>query len=177
MDSAYQEERLERRVLWRKLTLDDIDSLASIANKIHPGLPESNEVFLERVGLFPKGCLALVDRQSNELVGYAISHPISYRQSPALNSLLGTLCQDADQYYIHDLAILPEWQGEGYAKTCIEQILQISKGYETTGLVSVYGTATFWEKFGFKPVETNDVLNAKLSAYGEDAVFLERQNR
>jgi predicted N-acetyltransferase YhbS len=176
MATAGRQENPGPRATWRKLTLEDIASLASIADIIHPGLPESDEVFLERTSLFPEGSLALVNRQSNQLVGYAISHPINYRQPPALDSLLGRLHQDVDQYYIHDLAILPEWQGKGHAKTCIEHIFQTAKCFATTGLVSVYGTAPFWGKFGFKPVETNDKLNAKLSAYGEDAVFLERRS-
>lgn len=176
MTNAQQEEGAESRASWRTLIPEDINSLVSIANRIHSDLPESPQVFLERIILFPLGCLALIDHSRNELAGYAISHPIEYHQPPALDSLLETLHPAADQYYIHDLAILPGWQGKGYAKTCVEQILRVAEGYKTIGLVSVYGTAPFWGIFGFKKVETDDVLKAKLLAYGEDAVFLERRH-
>lgn len=105
---------------WRRLSAEDIPRLAQVADAIHPGLPESNEVFLERVVLFPEGCMALVDENGN-LSGYAISHPIRYRQIPPLDYLLGGIAPDADQYFIHDLAILPESRGFGYAQQCIGQ--------------------------------------------------------
>jgi GNAT superfamily N-acetyltransferase len=161
---------------WRNLTIDDIEPLAQVANKIHPGLPERDEVFAERIKLFPAGCLALVDNKSNKLHGYAISHPIRYQAPPPLDSLLGEIAEDADQFYIHDLAILPECQGRGYGKECLEMLFEVAKKYQSTGLVSVYGTAPFWGRFGFVPVKMNVALQTKLVEYGEDAMFLERKN-
>jgi ribosomal protein S18 acetylase RimI-like enzyme len=109
---------------WRSLRADDIPELARVADKVHPGLPESNEVFLERVMLFPEGCMALVD-ENDSLSGYAISHPIRYRQIPQLNHLLGCIAPDADQYFIHDIAILPECRGLGHAQQCIGQFANV----------------------------------------------------
>ena len=162
--------------IWRNLTISDIDSLIHIANAIHPDLPESAEVFAESVKLFPEGCLALVDCQSDELCGYVISHPICYRQPPALNNSSGRIVLDANQYYIHDLAILPGYHGCGYAKACMDKIVAVARRYPTTSLVSVYGTTSFWGRFGFVPTEIDEGLKTKLLAYGDDAVYLERQN-
>ena len=161
---------------WRELSINDIKSLARVADTIHPGLPESDEVFSERVSLFPEGCLALLSGNGNSLCGYAISHPIRRRQPPALNSLLGRIASDADQYYIHDLAILPELRGRGLAQECINKLFAIAKGYPTTCLISVYGTELFWGRFGFVKVGIDDVLREKLLEYGDDAVYLERKN-
>jgi GNAT superfamily N-acetyltransferase len=166
----------EPQASWRNLTINDIEALAEIANKIHPGLPERNEVFAERIKLFSAGCLALVDNNTNKLHGYAISHPIRHQAPPPLDSLLGEIAKDADQFYIHDLAILPECQGRGYAKECLEMISKVAKKYQSTGLVSVYGTAPFWGRFGFVPVEMNVALQTKLVEYGEDAIFLARKD-
>ncbi|KAH7382393.1 hypothetical protein DE146DRAFT_748665 [Phaeosphaeria sp. MPI-PUGE-AT-0046c] len=168
---------VDAKLIWRRLELRDIEALVSIADTIHPGLPERTEVFAERVILFPAGCLALVDDQSDKLYGYAISLPIAYRQPPALDVLLGRLPTEADQYYIHDVAILPEHQGKGYARCCVETLLVIADGYATTSLVSVYGTAPFWQRYGFMRVEPDGELVTKLLNYGEDAVFLERRNQ
>lgn len=178
---------------WRELSTNDIQSLAQIADKIHPSLPESDEVFAERVQLFPKGCLGLVDEgkegNNEQLCGYVISHPIRRRQPPALNCLLGKIASDNDdddadqdqdqyQYYIHDLAILPKLRGRGLARECITKLLSgIAKRYPTTCLISVYGTEGFWSQFGFVPVRIDDdfVLEKKLLDYGDDAVYLERE--
>jgi ribosomal protein S18 acetylase RimI-like enzyme len=178
MSDAMKAVQINAKAAWRQLSIEDVESLARIADKIHPGLPESNEVFAQRIKLFPAGCLALVSCDDGTLCGYAISHPVRYRQPPALDSLLVESTGDVDQYYIHDLAILPEFQGYGLANTCIENLLEIAKSYATTGLISVYGTATFWERYGFVPAAVMDEsLRAKLLKYGEDAIFLERFNK
>jgi len=164
------------KAAWRELSVNDIESLVRIADKIHPDLPESDEVFAERIKLFPEGCLALVEGEDDELCGYVISHPIRRRQPPALDSLLGEIAPDADQYYIHDLAILPKARGHGLAQECINKLFAIAKRFPTTSLVSVYGTAPFWGRFGFVPGENDEVLEKKLLDYGDDATYLERKN-
>lgn len=176
MQQPFEKAYADARLTWRRLEPKDIEALVSIADIIHPGLPERTEVFAERAALFPVGCLALVDHEDDNLYGYAISHPIRYRQLPVLDTLWGQLPTDADQYYIHDVAILPEYQGKGYARTCIEKLLQVANSFATTGLISVYGTTPFWQKYGFQHVESNKELFTKLEDYGENAVFLERKN-
>ena len=167
---------VQAKASWRELSINDIESLARIADKIHPDLPESDEVFAERVKLFPEGCLGLVEGTANELCGYVISHPIPRLQPPALNSLLGKIASDADQYYIHDLAVLPRFRGRGLAQECITKLFVIAKRYPTTCLISVYGTEQFWSHFGFVPAQIGDVLKKKLLDYGDDATYLERKN-
>lgn len=167
---------VQAKASWRELSVNNIKSLVRVADKIHPDLPESDEVFAERVKLFPEGCLGLVEGKGNELCGYVISHPIRRHQPPVLNSLLGKIASDADQYYIHDLAILPKLRGRGLAQECITKLFAIAKRYPTTCLISVYGTEQFWSHFGFVPVQIDDVLEKKLLDYGDDATYLERKN-
>ncbi|KAI1415607.1 acyl-CoA N-acyltransferase [Hypoxylon sp. FL1857] len=161
-------------VAWREMSVNDIEGLLRVADEIHPGLPESKEVFTERVKLFPEGCLVLVE--DNEVCGYSISHPIRHRQPPALDSLLGEISPNADQYYIHDIAILPKFRGQGLAAECIKKLLAVAKRYPTTCLVSVYGTAPFWARYGFGPQPIDAALSEKLREYGADAAYLSRQN-
>ncbi|KAK4210203.1 hypothetical protein QBC37DRAFT_292999 [Rhypophila decipiens] len=131
---------------------------------------------------------------SSRIYGYAISHPIPHDQPPALDSLLGSIptntpdnsnlnndepaVKPSPQYYIHDIAILPAFRGQGLAAQCIRLLLDVAKrhGYKTTCLISVYGTSEFWGKFGFLPPENlSDVLKEKVKGYGEDAVYLVRR--
>ncbi|KAL8982292.1 MAG: hypothetical protein Q9205_003154 [Flavoplaca limonia] len=161
---------------WREMSIDHVASLVRVADRVHPSLPESNQVFAERVNLFPAGCLALVQEGSDDLCGYLISHPIRYRQPPELDSLLGEIADDVDQYYIHDLAILPEWRECGLARDGIERVLGIAKKYQSTCLVSVYKTELFWARYGFQPVEIEEGLEEKVRGYGEGAKFLECEN-
>ncbi|KAG9189336.1 hypothetical protein G6011_06204 [Alternaria panax] len=166
----------KKMTVWRPLSVSDIPSLVQVADRVHPDLPESNKVFAERTKLFPQGCLGVFDGLG-ELRGYIISHPIRYREPPALDQLLGEVAPDADQYYIHDLAILPEFRGSGLAHECLSKILEtVAKRYATTSLVSVYGTEDFWGRYGFMiPGIVDEVLEKKLVGYGDDAVYLEQQ--
>jgi len=161
------------------MTLDDIPKVVQVADRVHPGLPEGEYVFAERMKLFPKGCLvlALVDGSMSKILGYAVSHPIRYHQPPALDSLLREIPPDADQYYIHDVVVLPEYRGHGSAAKAVQMLLEVAGEYkyETTCLVSVYGTGSFWRRFAFDE-EQDERLREKLRGYGEDAVYMSRRN-
>jgi GNAT superfamily N-acetyltransferase len=140
--------QVQGKATWRKLSGDDIGGLVRVADEVHPELP-----------------------------GYIISHPIYNRQPPRLNRLLGDIASGADQYYIHDIAILLEVRGHGYAREIIETILSVAGRFPTTSLVSVHGTSSFRSRFGFKKLEKIDeALQTKSLDYGTSAVYLERTN-
>jgi GNAT superfamily N-acetyltransferase len=166
---------------WRTLSVSDIEGVLRVADEIHPDLPEGGRVFTERARLFPEGCLVLAEEGDGggAVCGYAISHPVRRGQPPALDSLLGEIAPDADQYYIHDVAVLPRWRGRGLAAECVGRLLAVAgRCCPTTCLVSVYGTAPFWARFGFAADEAAEdaVLAEKLRRYGTGAVYMSRQN-
>lgn len=170
------------------MQISDLEGIRLVAQDVHPGLPESDFVCTERVELFPEGCWTLVvddsataaqQKPKNHVLGYAISHPILRGQPPALDSQLHAIPTAADIYYIHDIAIMPEARGGGLAAECLQKLLKgPASRWEVTCLISVYGTSNFWAKFGFQvPEAVSEQLREKLGGYGEDAVYLERQNR
>lgn len=158
------------------MTPDDITSVLKVAEIIHPDLPEGEAMIADRLKLFPEGCLVL--ERDGDIGGYAISHPIRHHQPPELDSLLGEMPVEADQFYIHDLAVLPGFRGCGLAKECIDRLLGLAvrKGFASACLVSVYGTSSFWGRFGFVVEVVGGELREKLRWYGEDAVFMVRKN-
>ncbi|KAI0199717.1 acyl-CoA N-acyltransferase [Astrocystis sublimbata] len=161
--------------VWRKVNASDINGLVQVANVVHATLPERDLVFAERARLFPEGCLVL--EEDAEICGYAISHPIRHGQPPALDSLLGEISSEADQFYIHDVCVLPEKRGRGLAGEALQKLLAVAKRYPTTCLVSVYGTAPFWARFGFRSPDAIDhTLSEKVRGYGDGAIYLERHN-
>lgn len=164
------------QMIWRQLTTGDIEQVSRITKLIHHDLPERDEVFAERIKLYPEGCLALVASHGSDFYGYAISHPIRRSHPPALDTLLGEIAPDADQYYIHDVAILPEARGSGLAQAGIAKLFAVAAQYPTSCLISVYGTTTFWSKFGFAPGKTDETMKKKLLEYGEEATYMERNN-
>lgn len=159
---------------WRNASINDIDGIALVSNEIHTDLPESKDVFAERIRLFPQGCMVLVDGQ--EICGYAISHPIRSGQPPTLDTLLGAIDANADTYYIHDVAVSKRLRGQGYAAECVDRLLKVARQCPETCLISVYGTTSFWARFGFVPGPVGPALSEKLRGYGVDARYLCRRN-
>jgi GNAT superfamily N-acetyltransferase len=156
---------------WRAMTESDIPGVLDIAARVHPALPESAAVFHERLRLFPAGSLVLAG--DGPIGGYTVSHPIRAFEPPALDTLLGRIPSDADDYYIHDFALAPEQRGTGLARAGIEILLRKAEAFSSASLVSVYGTANFWSRFGFR-LATRDGLQRKLAPYGPDAVYMRR---
>ena len=165
----------DAKVAWRPVLESDMDGILSVADSVHPTLPEAPKVFKERRRLFPEGCFVLADGK-NSINGYAISHPIRRNQPPELDVLLGGIAPDADWYYIHDVAILPEFRGRGLAARVVSEIFKVAEGFDGTCLVAVYGSGAFWARFGFLPVPVEGPLELKTQGYGDDAEYLCRQN-
>ncbi len=155
---------------WRPMRPGDLDAVLAAAERVHPALPESRALFAERLDLFPRGCFVL--EAGGDVAGYALSHPIRRYAPPPLNALLGALPSDADDYYIHDVAIRPEQRGGGAASTLVRSLLDNAREYETASLVSVYETAGFWSRFGFVPAPRN--MDGKLAPYGPGAIYMLR---
>ena len=156
---------------WRAMTQDHLAGVSTLAEVVHPGLPESPAMFAERLRLYPQGCRVLA-RPQGPVLGYAISLPILPFSPPPLNSLLGEIPSAARQYYIHDMVLDPALRGGGYARPVIESLLEHAADYDSIALVSVYRTAAFWARFGFT-VSPRDMA-AQLAPYGEGAVFMTR---
>lgn len=150
---------------------NDIDHVVRLSEAIHPSLPESRGTQLQRLRLYPQGCYVLVS--ATEIQGYAFGHPIRENTPPALDTAPPAVPGDANQFYIHDVAVSERLRGGGYASIGINTLLALGDQYPSTALISVYGTTGFWEQFQFRESALPDPR--KLLAYGEDAVFMVRR--
>ena len=153
---------------WRALTTLDLPAVEAIAAVVHPNFPEDLAVFAERLRLYPDGTRLL--ELGGVPSGYILSHPWRFRNLPALNSLLSALPEDADTYYVHDLALLPAARGTGAAAAIVGDILRHARGagFANVSLVAVNGSRPFWHKHGFRAVQAPE-LAEKLQSYEEAA--------
>lgn len=156
---------------WRPAEPDDTIAINSIADQMHPQLPERQEVFEEKIHLFNAGCLVLV--QAGRVAGYGISHPWKLGSVPPLDTFIDVLPTDPDCIFIHDVAILPDARGRGSAESFVQHVaaVALSRGISSLALVSVYGTDPMWSKYGFK-VQEELPLRTKLQSYGDDAKYM-----
>ncbi|MBF9232039.1 GNAT family N-acetyltransferase [Microvirga alba] len=158
---------------WRLMTTQDLDQVKGLADRIHLAHPEDMEVLAERQRIYPDGCYVLSER--NALIGYALTHPWRYGEPPPLNSRLGVMPNPATTYYVHDVALLPEGRGKGYAVQAGELLARHARaaGFSNMSLVAVNKSQEFWERLGFRVTRVPG-LDAKLLSYGTDAVMMVR---
>lgn len=161
---------LQTPLLWRKMEPSDVKNVYDVANRVHLDFPEDLEIFAERQTLSPDGCLVL-HLDDGTIIGYALSHPYLHDDSPPLNTLLGKLPQEADTWYIHDVAILQEFRRRGAAAAVVTQLKATAKneGFKQMSLTAVGGADSFWVRQGFVADPTMADHGA---SYGDTALFM-----
>lgn len=157
---------------WRPMTLSDVPAVAALAALVHPGYPEDDAVFAERVTLAPAGCH--VAESSDRLDAYVVSHPWAGANPPKLNALLGRLPTRPDCWYIHDIAVSPESRGKRLGSRIGPVLIEEARraGIDRMELVSISGTEPFWRGQGFVRAAEQP---AALASYGGGALLMVRQ--
>ncbi|MEQ8698497.1 MAG: GNAT family N-acetyltransferase [Bauldia litoralis] len=156
---------------WRPAGADDLAAMIRIADIVHPDYPEDPAIFAERLALHPEGVLVVANGAPG---GYVLIHPWMLGRPPSLNRLLGAVPADADTYYLHDIALLPDMRGRGLARAAIEALVDRAgqAGLRSVSLVSVIGEA-YWQAFGFRDASAR-IAPGKLASYGADARYMVR---
>lgn len=162
---------LFRDVAWRAMSGYDFSAVFEIANRVHPGFFEAEAVLEEKFTLYRNGCYLL--EVSEKPAGYVLSHPWVLGTLPALNTLLGQIPDNADTYYIHDLALLPLTRGVGAAGEIVNGLTKHARamGYSTMSLVAVNGSVPFWQKQGFVIADRPELADT-LAAYEDAARYM-----
>lgn len=156
-------------MLWRSMTATDLGGVLAVAAIGFPDHPESLACIAERLTLSPETCFTLAE--GDRVVGFLIAYPWPLGAIPPLDTLLGSLPEARDAWYLHDLALLPEARGNGHAAAGLA--LLFAQVDAPIALVSVNNSAAFWRSHGFLPIDT-PALRAKLVSYGPDARYMRR---
>jgi ribosomal protein S18 acetylase RimI-like enzyme len=64
------------------------------------------------------------------------------------------LADGVDCSYLCDIAVHPEYQGEGIGKLIVEKLMRFSEGHKKIILYANPGKESFYENFGFKRMKT-----------------------
>ena len=137
----------------RSLTAADIAAIADLETVVYePSLHVSDAAFLRLIALYPEGALGCFD--DNGLCGYAFGVPLRAGSILDLRTPLAVVPEDADMFYIHDVAVAPRCARTGLGRKLVRHLLDLarSRGFTRAELVSVQGSAPFWERFGFRAV-------------------------
>lgn len=153
----------------------DIDGAVAVARVAFPDHFEARECFVERLALFAQGCFVLAS--ADGVKGYLIAYPWPFGKVPPLNSLLGGLPKEREEFYLHDLAFDPGVRGQGHARPIVERLAGDLRalGGRRIALVSVNDSLAFWRGMGFEPVAGDEAMRRKLESYGGDSTYMARE--
>ncbi|MEC3911114.1 GNAT family N-acetyltransferase [Sphingobium sp. CR2-8] len=153
---------------WRPMEASDIPVVAAISDAAHGAYTERADVYAERLCLYPAGCWLL--ERDGAASGYLVSHPWHGDAPPMLNARLRQIPANADLFYLHDLALLPQARGSGAAGDAVRLVLDQARraGFERITLTAVNGADAFWRKQGFTPMARQD------GAYDAASILMER---
>lgn len=78
------------------------------------------------------------------------------------------LADGSDCSYICDVALLPEYQGEGLGKAIVNRLIVLSAEHKKIILYCVPGKEGFYKSLGFKH------MNTAMAIFQNEAVYIER---
>ena len=159
---------------WRAMREADLDIVTAISDVVHQDFRESRETYAERLALYPAGCI--VFEQGGEVKGFLVAHPWYAEAAPELDARLGSLPDGKENFYLHDIALLPDTRGSGAGRGATAFVLDHARGvgFASVSLVAVNGADSFWAAQGFSIVEaTKD--GGPLPGYGAGTYFMRRE--
>jgi len=141
-------------VTFRPLAPADVGALHDLEAEVYvPALHVSDAAFLRLMELYPAGAIGAFDGEG--LCGYAFGVPVGAGTTLDLQIPLAALDENADTFYIHDVAVATRRRGTGLGIALGTRLVEHARanGFTRGELVSVQGSAPFWEKLGFRRVQ------------------------
>jgi ribosomal protein S18 acetylase RimI-like enzyme len=157
----------------RPMVDSDIDTVFDLSNRAFaPVFHEGRQVFVDRLTLFPRGCIAA--EVSGRLVAYLISHPWFEDSAVELDTTIQVLPRGVDCLYIHELVVDPKTRGLGLGGRLVAEAIRLARSLclASITLVAVQESEGFWQRFGFQAKQPAASLETELHSYGHRASYM-----
>lgn len=159
----------------RSMRLDDIDGVIKVQAECYTSVaPESVDSLASKLKLAPQ--YSLVAIRSEQVVAYLLAHPWIQGSVPKLDTVLTSLPECQNLFYLHDLAVGLRARGERLGERLVTEVLgrARTRGFALSGLIAVQASQPFWERFGFRsPDHLAEEIATTIAGYEESAVYLE----
>jgi len=175
------------------MTRDDLGGVYKVqlqAYASHPEWIEPISSFREMLNVYPSGCFVCraqlsSDIAKEDIIGYVCSLPLEkniYSVATLLESHPLFASPTATCLFIHDMAVLPEFQGNGLGTRMFFALKNDPKTsrLEEFRLMSVQKSRVFWHKYcGFNRASKEDKPENQwainLIGYDDDAIPMSRK--
>lgn len=155
----------------RKVEREDVANLINIQAQCYPSsLHESHDTFEAIVN---QGMSFLAIASDTLLpIGYILIHGLSSLSHPPCLNQSTDSNEEPDALFIHDLCILPQYQGMGYGTFLWKHAIRdITPCITHIACISLPHSIPFWKKQGFHDVACDEDI---IKSYGKGASYLVR---
>jgi len=170
-----------RESILRPMTPADLPAVLGIQAQCYRGtLHESGAALASRLALSPATCwVAAPAGRPEALAAYLFTHMWPQDSLPPFDGLLARHWDGGElTWFVHDMAVAPAGQGQGLALRLWQaaRAAALDAGLRSSRLVAVQSAAGWWGRLGYQQIApAGAALSAKLAAYGDDAVLMERE--
>ncbi|WP_338762759.1 GNAT family N-acetyltransferase [Massilia sp. METH4] len=158
------------------LRRDDLPALLHIQRACYDAaFIESGEVYARRLAS-PANCSLVIERDGR-VCGYLAAYRSSLGKVTPLHGDFERTDGVPDTLYLHDMAVLPAFAGQGLARALLEALWEGGRawGLRHTALVSVQDSSDYWARHGYAPRPVPDARQlSRLASYGDRAVYMVR---
>lgn len=159
----------------RPLTLQDLPDLLAVQRACYgAGYIESASVYARRLAS-PAQCSWVIE-QAGRICAYLAAYGSAQGKVTPLHGDFEA-ADSPDTLYLHDMAVLPEFSGQGLAQALLALLWRsaVARGLTRSALVAVQGSQGFWERRGYAVAPLQDLeQRRRLAAYGQGAVYMLR---
>lgn len=159
----------------REIIISDWPQIMAIQSQVyHDVTPEPLDVMQGKWRRSPKLCFVYCsETHPQQIGGYLLAHTWAGQALPELGVSMAEGV--AEKYiFLHDLAISPEYQGQGVGPKLAKHMLTRARqcGWQEFRLVSVQGSVPFWQRFGFRVMQRNVA-----ACYGDEAAMMSKTEK
>ena len=155
------------------LCLADLPGLQAVQRQCYGAdLVEGTDVFARRLA-HPANCSAVI-AQDGQVRAYVVAYRSCWGQVTPLHGDFSDH-PTPDTLYLHDLAVSPQWAGQGYGQALRQWLSSQASawGLRWSALVSVQNTQAYWQRQGYRPQPLSDATQRqRLDSYGPGAVYM-----
>lgn len=159
----------------RPLTPQDLPGLLAVQRTCYgDDYIEGAELYASRLAC-PAQCSLVIEDQGR-LCAYLAAYDSAQGKVTPLHGDFEA-SDSPDTLYLHDMAVLPEFAGQGLAQALLMSLWRAAarRGLSQSALVAVQGSQGFWERRGYAAHPLPDAKQwQRLATYGAGAVYMRR---
>lgn len=144
-------------MVYRQLELNDLPKIMKLQELCFIDVfREPEQTYISKMKMFPKGCVGLFNV---DLLGLLIYHPWNTNLDMPVGSLIDNLPEECDCLYLQEIAIHPEFRGQGIMKAFMDIYFDYfhNTNYNILRAVSVQRSLLKLARYGFQVIEAVEV--------------------